>query len=145
MAATERLGLVAPCGIDCGICELSLCKDNAQLMDLLVSRGIPREKLPCAGCREVEGGCPVIGGKCETYACVSEKNVEFCFQCEGFPCSRLNPAADRANVLPHNTKVFNLCTIKRLGAEGFVKESMLIKRKYYEGKMQVGKGPQLPK
>jgi len=46
-------------------------------------------------------------------------------------------------VLPHNTKVFNLCTIKRAGVENFVKISSEIKEKYYKGKMEIGKGPQI--
>lgn len=144
MAVPERLGLVAPCGIDCGICELNMCKNDPGLMERLLARGIPREKLPCAGCRSVEGACPVIHARCETYACVTAKKVEYCFPCEDFPCGKLNPAADRANVLPHNVKVFNLCTIKRLGAEGFVKVSPLIQRTYFQGKMEIGKGPRLP-
>jgi hypothetical protein len=135
---------VAPCGIDCGICQLNMCKDDPGLMKRLLSRGIPAEKLPCAGCRSVEGDCPVIQTRCETYTCVSEKNVEYCFQCADFPCGKLSPAADRADVLPHNVKVFNLCTIKRLGVEGFVKESELIQRTYFQGKMEIGKGPRLP-
>ena len=40
-------------------------------------------------------------------------------------------------------KTFNLCTIKRAGVESFVQESLLIKRTYYEGKMEIGKGPKL--
>jgi Protein of unknown function (DUF3795) len=143
MPSPERLLLVAPCGIDCGICELNMCKDDPRLMAHLVSRGIPGEKLPCAGCRSVRGNCPVIGSTCETYLCVGRKGVEFCHECSDFPCSKLEPAADRASVLPHNMKTFNLCTIKRRGVEGFVQESLLIKQKYYEGKMEIGKGPAL--
>jgi len=142
MSLPERLQSVAPCGIDCGICELYLCKDNQQLFDYVVSRGIPKEKLPCAGCRTIEGYCPVIGSQCATYACVTDKNVEFCFECCDFPCSKLHPSADRADTLPHNLKMFNLCTIQREGLEGFVALSSEIKKKYFKGKMEIGKGPQ---
>lgn len=145
MTGTERLSLVAPCGIDCGNCRLQMCKDDPRMMDAIVAMGIPREKLPCAGCRGAKGACPVIGGRCDTFSCVSGKKVEFCFQCDEFPCPLLNPAADRADVLPHNTKVFNLCTIKRLGVEGFVRESALIEKKYFKGKMVIGKGPEVPR
>jgi hypothetical protein len=143
MATNERLRLVAPCGIDCGVCELNMSRDNPRLTEYLVSRGIPREKLPCQGCRGVEGNCPVLGGKCDTYACASERGVQFCYECGDFPCSKLSPAADRADVLPHNMKTFNLCTIKRSGLEGFVGQSMLIKQRYYQGKMEIGRGPKL--
>jgi len=111
------------------------------MLDHFITRGIPKEKLPCPGCREVEGNCPVIHGKCETYTCVNEQKANFCFNCNDFPCSKLNPAADRADILPHNLKVFNLCTIKGNGLEYFAKKSAEIKLKYYKGKMVVGKGP----
>lgn len=141
MADKDRLAMVAPCGIDCGICELVRCADSPQLRDALVSHGIPEEKLPCTGCRSVEGNCPVLGAACETYRCVTEKKVEFCHQCADFPCGKLSPAADRANVLPHNMKVFNLCAIRRLGVEGFVGQSTALMQTYFRGKIEVGKGP----
>jgi len=143
MLSNERINLVAPCGIDCGTCEMNMCKDNEQLFNYFISKGYSKEKLPCKGCRSIEGNCPVIGCKCETYVCLSEKKVDFCFDCKEFPCEKLNPSADRAEILPHNMKVFNLCTIKRIGAEGFIETSSEIKQKYYKGKMQIGKGPQL--
>jgi len=141
MSTKERINLAAPCGIDCGICELYICKDNKQLYDHMISRGIPEEKLPCGGCRNVNGNCPVIAGECETYKCMTKKKVEFCSDCADFPCYKLAPAADRADVLPHNTKVFNLCIIKKIGIEGFLERSAEIKQIYYKGKMEVGKGP----
>jgi hypothetical protein len=143
MANDERLLLAAPCGIDCGLCSLNRCKDDPALMEGLVSRGIPREKLPCAGCRNVAGNCPVIGGTCETYACIQRKRVDFCFACDEFPCSKLCPASQRADTLPHNLKVFNLCTIRRTGVEAFVKDSGHIENLYFKGTMEIGKGPKL--
>ena len=144
MSSNERLSLVAPCGIDCGNCSLNMCKDDPAMIDRLVARGIPREKIPCAGCRNIAGDCPVISGNCETYACVVAKAVEFCHECGEFPCAKLCPSSQRADVLPHNVKVFNLCTIARIGVEGFVKVSADIERRYFKGKMEIGKGPQLP-
>ena len=40
MSSNERINLVAPCGIDCGTCELYLCKENQQLFEYLVGKGI---------------------------------------------------------------------------------------------------------
>ena len=143
MSTEERLHLVAPCGIDCGNCALYMCRHDAGTMDRLIARGIPKEKLPCEGCRSVAGDCPVIPEKCETYVCALQKDVEFCFECAEFPCSKLCPSADRADVLPHNLKIFNLCTIERAGVEGFVKASVDFERLYFKGKMKIGKGPAL--
>lgn len=143
MNTKERLDLVAPCGIDCGICELYTCKDNPDLMNAMIERGIPKDKIPCAGCRGVDGNCPVIAEKCKTFTCVAEKEVEYCHECDEFPCNKLQPSADRSNILPHNMKVFNLCKIANLGVEKFVDQSSEIKRRYYTGKMAVGNGPQI--
>ncbi len=128
------------CGIYCGECECHKAKDDLKLMEYMKSKGIPN--LPCPGCREVEGRCPVIGGVCETYQCALEKKVDFCFECDDFPCSRLNPASDRADILPHNLKAFNLCYIQKHGLEEFASHAAEFKNKYYKGKMAVGKGPQ---
>jgi hypothetical protein len=143
MTTSERHALVAPCGIDCGICELYLAGGNAALKTYLVSKGIAAEALPCTGCRARQGHCPVLGEQCATFACAQEHGAVSCGECEQFPCDKLSPAADRADVLPHNTKLFNLCVIARRGLEAFVAESTAIKHRYYKGKMLVGKGPQV--
>lgn len=143
MSTQERHDLVAPCGIDCGLCELYVCRDDPRLTDYLVSRGIPAERLPCPGCVPGHGACPVVGGVCATWTCAEGHGVRFCFECPDFPCEKLNPAADRADVLPHNTKVFNLSVIERRGVAGFVAESVVIKARYHKGTMEIGRGPRL--
>ena len=50
----ERMKLVAPCGIDCGICEMYTCKDNPQMLEYFISKGYPKEALPCKGCIAVK-------------------------------------------------------------------------------------------
>jgi len=132
--------MVAPCGIDCGICELHLVRETDELYQSLLLRGIPKEKLPCSGCRAVEGNCPVKPTVCDTWKCTKDNELEFCSACTDFPCNRLQPAADRADVLPHNLKVFNLCKINQIGLKSFVDQSLDIKRRYYTGKMQIGNG-----
>lgn len=143
MIQNERVNLVAPCGIDCGICELYLCKDHKDLYNHLLSKGFPATKIPCKGCRNIEGYCPVIPEKCETYSCAEKEKATFCVDCTSFPCSKLMPSVDKAEILPHNMKMFNLCRIHAIGAEKFTKESVKIKATYYKGTMEIGKGPKL--
>ena len=138
---SKEFEMTGVCGIYCAECELVKVKDDPDLMEYFLHRGYPAEKLPCPGCRVSEGNCPVIGEVCETYLCAREKNVGFCFECEDFPCDKLNPARDRADVLPHNLKTFNLCCIQNKGLEYFAREAAGIKEKYYKGKMEIGKGP----
>ena len=139
----SRAKLIAPCGLDCGICELYLSRKDEQLMSALISKGIPKEILPCDGCRAIEGRCPVIHGKCATFECTNEKRILFCSECNDFPCMKLAPAADKAEILPHNTKLFNLCVIQRYGVEELIERTLEIKQSYYKGKMEIGEGPKL--
>jgi hypothetical protein len=138
-----RAKLIAPCGLDCGICELYLSRDEEQLMDALISKGISKEVLPCDGCRAIEGRCPAIHDKCATFQCANENRISFCSECNDFPCMKLAPAADRAEVLPHNTKLFNLCVIQSCGVEKLIEQALEIKQSYYKGKMKIGEGPGL--
>jgi predicted ribosomally synthesized peptide with nif11-like leader len=139
----NRETLIAPCGLDCGICELYLSRNNAHLTDDLISKGIPKEVLPCDGCRAIQGRCPVIHGKCATFECANENRILFCSECNDFPCMKLAPTADKADILPHNTKLYNLCVIQRLGVEELIERALEIKQSYYRGKIEIGEGPKL--
>ena len=66
---------------------------------------------------------------------------DFCFQCNKFPCPKLNPSAEKAGVLPHNMKVINVCTIQRKGVGGFIEISREIKGRYYKRTMEIGRRP----
>lgn len=135
--------LAAPCGIYCAECPVHKAKDDPKMQEALTARGMKKESVPCPGCRAIKGNCPAIGGICETYTCVNEHGVEFCFECGDFPCAKLNPASDRAAILPHNIKIFNLCFIKEKGLEKWLEEAPQIQDRYYKGKMVIGKSPQI--
>lgn len=114
--------MTAPCGLDCFNCIVYLANDNEE-MKTYVSKetGIPAEKVSCKGCRNVKGKCPVIPMPCNVYPCAEKRGIEFCSDCSDFPCDHLHPYADQAAKLPHNTKVFNLCLIKKMGLEVWAK------------------------
>jgi hypothetical protein len=159
---TDENTLVAPCGLYCGRCVAYLAKEDPVLMDTLISRGFSKDKLPCQGCRTLEGKTHTIGltkesfpngpatDACETYVCAVERDVDFCFECREFPCIKLHPSADMADVLPHNMKVFNLCYIERQGMTEFMEKDFGLKsypgffdQRYFFGRMVIGKGPQI--
>ncbi|MBP2655180.1 MAG: hypothetical protein H6Q73_2749 [Firmicutes bacterium] len=142
MKATEE-NLASPCGLYCRECVAYKAKDDPALLDALVTKGLNREKLPCLGCRSGKGDCPTLGCDCETYLCVESHAIDFCYECAEFPCAKLNPSADQANTLPHNIKVFNLCYMKQHGLSNWLEKAPEIQKKYFQGKMIVGKGPQL--
>ncbi|MBP2643801.1 MAG: hypothetical protein H6Q67_1688 [Firmicutes bacterium] len=143
MKITKGNVLAAPCGLYCGECSAYKAKDNPVLLNALVEKGIEREKLPCLGCRQGKGECPAINCECETYKCVENRDIDFCFECTEFPCSRLNPSVDKATALPHNIKIYNLCYIKQHGVTKWLEKASEIQERYFKGKMIIGKGPQL--
>lgn len=118
--------LTAPCGLFCGSCVLYKAQDDAQLRAETAKKlGWFEDDTQCKGCRPSDSqDCPVIrmGGTCEVYSCIQEKALHNCSECEDFPCDYLHPYADSANDVPHNTKVFNLCLIKKMGLEKWAEE-----------------------
>jgi len=145
MKITQENTLAAPCGICCAQCIVHMAKGNEKIKETLIARGMKKESVPCPGCRMIKGNCPVISGTCETYTCADQRDIEFCFQCPDFPCDRLCPASDRADTLPHNLKIFNLCFIKEKGLARWLEEAPKIQKKYFHGKMVIGKGPAIEK
>lgn len=144
MKTKGDITLAAPCGTYCGECEAYKCKDDPVLMERMMnSKVLKTELLPCPGCRAMKGNCLAVDGTCVTYACVTAHGVDFCFECPEFPCPKLNPAADRAEILPHNIKIFNLCCIEHQGLDKFLESIPAIRQRYFGGKMVIGQGPQL--
>ena len=86
-----------------------------------------------------------MADECETYKCIYEHEVDFCSECIDFPCSKLSPCVDKANYTPHNMKVFNLCRIKKVGIDEWIKESKTIRERYFSGEFVPGSEPIIKK
>ncbi|MFX0000205.1 MAG: DUF3795 domain-containing protein [Candidatus Hodarchaeota archaeon] len=104
----------APCGIYCMRCS-----------------GV--ESYGCKGCRDQNGQIlkfPV----CKTYKCVTSKGYDFCYECIDFPCEMLQPIVNFEIFKPHNSKVYNLIMIQKLGLEEWNKICYEKTTLYYRGK-----------
>ncbi|HSR10475.1 MAG TPA: DUF3795 domain-containing protein [Thermodesulfobacteriota bacterium] len=135
----DYVRMTAPCGLPCFNCVVHLA-ERAPELRARVSRqfGIPEKDVRCPGCRDVEGKCPVIPMECSVYPCARKKGVTFCYECPDFPCDSLHPYADQAGSLPHNTKIFNLCLIKKMGVEAWAKEKAgTVREVYFKGKWKL--------
>ena len=141
--SSQNFDLTAPCGICCGVCEFNMAKDEPKLLQYFALKGIDTSHLPCDGCRQIKCDCISINGICKTFTCVKEHDIDFCYECNDFPCEKLQPSFDRADVLPHNMKVFNICVIRNQGLNEFVEKVNENKQKYYKGKMEIGNGPHI--
>lgn len=134
--------MTAPCGLDCFNCSLYLAIADEKLREKVAARlNVPLEKAVCNGCRNEAGVIAAIGRDkpCYVYQCIHEKGLNFCCDCSDFPCDYLHPHADQADQKPHNTKVFNLCLIKKMGLEEWAKgKAKDVKENYFKGKLKLG-------
>jgi hypothetical protein len=87
---------------------------------------------------------PLAGEVCPTYACVGDRGHEFCHECGDLPCRLLHPVVDRAESLPHNTKLMSLLVMKRDGIERWAEQYPTIQKRYFEGRIVIGSGPKIP-
>ena len=135
--------LTAPCGMDCFNCpvyEKNITLETKKRMSQRL--GIGENEISCHGCRN-QNGYKNLVKECRVLNCVKDMKVEFCSECLKFPCDAYNPCSDRAEIFPHNFKLYNLCRIKLIGIENWEKESMEIRNKYFSGKLIPGAGPVL--
>lgn len=112
----------APCGIYCKHC--------------------PGVKVyNCKGCRTQEGKVKNFP-KCKTYQCVQEKGFNFCYECDEFPCEKLQPILNFEIFAPHNSKVYNLLMIQKLGIAKWNEICEEKSKLYYHGsKIKYGGDP----
>ena len=140
----NKIVLTAPCGLDCFNCPVyrdNITEDYKNQASEFLK--MPREEIPCKGCRDEKGHCRFATGRhCATWDCVQEKGVTYCHECADFPCKLLMPTLQGAQ-FPHNMKVYNLCRMKLVGMEKWIDEAAEIRQRYYQGTFEVGKGPVL--
>ena len=133
--------MTAPCGLDCFNCPVYLAREDEGLRTKISQNmGIPAEQASCQGCRNEKGTIPSFNmtEPCSVYKCTEEKGIDFCYDCSDFPCDHLHPYADKASLLPHNTKVFNLCLIKKMGLEAWAEtKAKSVKSTYFKGEFKL--------
>jgi hypothetical protein len=105
--STITPNLIAPCGMNCGICIAHL-----------------RDKNKCLGCRSINENKPNGCKKCIIKSCQILKNNKMLFcskQCQKFPCSRLKNLDKRYKIKYKMSMLENLQNIKKFGIKKFVK------------------------
>lgn len=139
--------IVAPCGIDCFNCEMYEKNVTEEFQARFAERfKVPKERISCAGCIG-SNQCLLLdlqGKKCSTLECVKKKGIQYCFECDTFPCEYLMPVADGAQRVPHNMKVYNLCRMKLLGVEQWTEEVGKIRHAYFNKTFGIGEGGSNP-
>ena len=97
-----REELIAPCGMNCGICSGYL----ASKYDIK-GKGI---KMPyCIGCRQRNKKCAFLKKLCDL---LIEGRVQYCYECDDFPCLRLQSIDKRYRTNYRMSMIDNLKYIK---------------------------------
>ncbi len=143
MENQEKLQLVSPCGYCCLSCpayEKSRCTNDIAIQKEAKRANLPVDeflKYMCRGCRPKQGR-PHGDILCQTYdCCVNVKGLDFCYQCQDFPCLKLAPISEGAEVRRHNTKIYNLLMLKKLGLDEYIEKSGEIATQWVRGKTPI--------
>jgi hypothetical protein len=118
-----------------------LANEDAQLRaEISKKLGLPCEKARCEACRNAHGTITFMGATepCDVFGCTNRKGISFCFECSDFPCDYLHPHADLASTRQHNTKLFNLCLIRKMGLEAWAEgKAKSVKETYFNARLRV--------
>lgn len=98
----DEVALIAPCGMNCGICKAHLRPHN-----------------PCHGCRDAEQNKPKTRTQCGLRNCRKRKG-EFCYDCTEFPCGRLEHLDHRYRTQYGMSEIENLEYIRDNGIDRFL-------------------------
>jgi len=127
MKTTKKYdGLVGPCGLYCGICtmyrayhdkNLSLWQETPKNFRKQIGlEEVDFKDVACGGCRSsiLFKYC----AECSLRDCASEKGVEWCYECEDFPCQMLSDWQSRWRM----PTIENLREIQKLGLENWLEQ-----------------------
>jgi hypothetical protein len=96
--------LIAPCGMNCGICKAFLRRRN-----------------PCHGCNDAGQNKPETRVHCILRVC-DKRRGSFCFDCPDFPCPRLRHMDWRYQTRYGMSEIENLKFIRDHGIREFLVE-----------------------
>jgi hypothetical protein len=99
--------LIAPCGMNCGICL-----------------GYLREKNHCSGCRDDNKSYPAYCVSCIIKNCALLRETEsgFCYECIKYPCRRLKQLDKRYRTRYGMSMIENLIFIREEGVAAFTEK-----------------------
>jgi len=102
---TEESKLIAPCGMNCGVCIAYL-----------------RDKRKCPGCHGEDTNKPPTRTRCIIKNCETIKSSQsgFCFDCVQYPCKRLQQLDKRYRTKYSMSMIENLEHIRDIGLNAFI-------------------------
>ena len=75
------------CGLYCGACAILLSNEKGEIENDAKSWNMNVEDVRCFGCKSKINA--IYCRDCEFKTCCESKKINFCFQCNEYPCSKL--------------------------------------------------------
>ena len=108
------------CGLNCGACPVGIANELGDLEGIRKMAGEwgrDPDDLRCGGCKT--DLTAVFCTDCGMRVCAMEKKLEFCSECDDFPCGKITKF--RNDDAPHHSAVFsNLAKIREMGLENWL-------------------------
>jgi hypothetical protein len=106
MESLNTYSLIAPCGMNCGICMAYV-----------------RDRNKCPGCRGTDANKPVTRVRCKIKNCgiFQKDGAKLCFECGNFPCDNLKHLDKRYRTKYNMSMIENLEYIRDYGIRKFLK------------------------
>jgi hypothetical protein len=113
---SDKKKLSAVCGLFCPACSLYIgtTEDPERLKAIADRFQQPVEACKCYGCRS-EKRSFYCENLCHMYSCAAKRGLDFCGECEEYPCEELNKfQAER----PHRLELWE--SLKRINEAGYL-------------------------
>jgi len=104
--------LIAPCGMNCGICSGYLAFKHD-----VKSKGI--RMAYCSGCRPRDKKCAFLKKRCNL---LLSGQLQYCYECQDYPCEGLRHIDKRYRALYRMSMIENLEYIRKNGAGQFLEK-----------------------
>lgn len=101
--------LIAPCGMNCGVC----------ISHIGYTMNGKKRKNPCPGCIPRDKGCVFLKKHCDK---LKKRTVDYCFECEDFPCEHLEKLDSSYRKRYDMSMIENLNSIQKNDMEHFLEE-----------------------
>lgn len=103
---TFKSSMIAPCGINCGVCSAYL-----------------RERNTCTGCRGADFDKCITRIRCKMKTCdaLQDGKTKYCFECMDFPCDILKHLDKRYRASYRMSPIENLEDIRDSGIREFLR------------------------
>lgn len=99
------VSMLAPCGLTCAACYAHLRKKNV-----------------CPGCNGDAAAKPGYCNRCKIKLCADSRGLDFCFQCDAFPCALVKHIDKRYRMRYQISLIENGIRAKTAGVKQHLRE-----------------------